>query len=126
MSSSSTNVDEEVLVDRMNAIRNVSERHVAALHREAQRLVDWREHVRSAPIIAVTAASVVGYLAVSSVVGNKPSRTTVNTAAQSDGDALSQTAKTSIGAGVMAFVGSLASLAVKQYATNYIRNSLKG
>lgn len=123
MAGTGITVDGEVLIERMNDIRNLSEQHVSALHHEAHRVTDWREHVRSKPLIAVAAAAVVGYSLFSGARGSKKHSTTNTTDEERDDEVV---AKTSVASGMMAFVGSLASAAVRSYATNYFRRQFQG
>jgi hypothetical protein len=51
---------------RMAAIRANRIKRIAELQIEANRLTDWREHVRSAPLVSVVGSAIVGFLAVKS------------------------------------------------------------
>ncbi len=119
---------EDELIERMRAIRNCSEKHVAHMHLEAERLTDWREHVRSQPMLAVAAAATVGFLAVQRT-GNADRRpataaTTSQQISDSQGEQLAT--RTSLASGIMAFAGSMASNLLKQYVSGYVRNQLLG
>ena len=102
------------LIARMNEIRNSSERHVVRMHAEAERLVDWREHVRSHPLMAVGVAAAAGFFMVYRSRGT--AETKVNEAAT----------RSSIASGAMAFVGTMAGNMLKQYAANYVKGKLAG
>jgi hypothetical protein len=105
----------------MNAIRNVSESHVAGLRDEAQRLVDWREHVRAKPLLSFAVAAYLGYASMDKLAGGKKHvRRTRQTDAQEDANA--NVATTSLASGIMAFVGSMASMALREYALGKIRS----
>lgn len=52
------------LVSQMEAIRRQGVRAAQRLNHDLIRLTDWREHVRSSPILFVVAAAAVGYLIV--------------------------------------------------------------
>jgi hypothetical protein len=52
---------------RMAAIRANRIKRIAELQIEAHRLTDWREHVRSAPLVSVIGSAIVGFLAVKSL-----------------------------------------------------------
>lgn len=126
--ASVTEVSEaEELVTRMNSIRNVSEAHVAELHQQVQRLGDWREYVRAQPLVSLAAGAAIGYMVTSkfSGGGKKERRQASRPASRSSQEAQEQTATTAatagITSGIMAFVGSLASAAVRQYALQKLR-----
>ncbi len=120
--------DEAELIERMNRIRNASEQHVAQFHHEVERLKDWREHVRAQPLLAVCASAVVGYILVSKVSKprEKPRRNAAPaTERKMDESTANEVATTtSLSAGAMAFVGSLASSALRMAATHYVRSAL--
>lgn len=52
-------VDE--LIEQMRAVRASGHDHAGALHGEAKRLVDWKEYVRSKPLVSIAVASLVGF-----------------------------------------------------------------
>jgi hypothetical protein len=55
------------VVQRMSIIRSKRVRRVAELHNEAERMTDWREHVKSAPIVAIASSALIGFIASRSV-----------------------------------------------------------
>jgi hypothetical protein len=55
------------LQKRMQEIRGKRIHRVAEFHNEAERLISWREHVKSAPIAALVGTTVLGFIAVRSV-----------------------------------------------------------
>lgn len=60
------NSDSETLIRAMERIRQSKATKLAELGEESQRLTDWREYVRSAPI-----ASLVGAVVVGAMLGSK-------------------------------------------------------
>lgn len=54
------------LQERMRDIRAKRIHRVAELQNEAGRLVDWREHVKSAPLTALAGSALLGFVAVKS------------------------------------------------------------
>jgi hypothetical protein len=65
-------VDE--LIERMRAVRASGYDHAGALHGKAKRLVDWKEYVRSKPLVSVAVASLVGFSVVRGTFrGSSPS-----------------------------------------------------
>ena len=116
MTSEQASVDARQLIERMNSIRNASESHVADLHQEAHRLVDWREHGRARPLLAVAAAATIGY----SVMHKSRARKGINSESHN-----AAVATAGVSTGVMALVGSLASSAIRQYAMHKFRSFAK-
>lgn len=50
------------LQKRMQDIRGKRTDRIAEFHNEAERMVSWREHVKSAPIAALIATGVLGFI----------------------------------------------------------------
>jgi len=124
MATATENQEAEQLVSRMNAIRNVSEAHVADLHQQAQRLGDWREYVRAQPLVSVTAVACVGFILIRKLRGANTyaSRARPGEAADANPDQVGVTAATvGVSSGLMAFVGSLASAAAREYLLQKLR-----
>ncbi len=114
------------LIDRMNAIRNASERHVVRMHAEAERLVDWREHVRSQPLLAVGVATAAGFFLMYRSRSKTAPQPSPQAAAPKSDTAQETATRSSIASGTMAFVGTMAGNMLKQYATNYVKTKLAG
>ncbi len=113
----------EQLIARMNAIRNSSERHVVRMHAEAERLVDWREHVRSQPLLAVAVASAAGFLLMYRTAAPPQASPRQSAARQAEsGDA----ARTTLASGALAFAGTMIGNLVKQTLSTYVKNKLAG
>ncbi|MCA9130061.1 MAG: hypothetical protein KDB22_23400 [Planctomycetales bacterium] len=111
-------VDAEEIISQMDRIRNLSESHVAEMHHQAERLADWREHVRSKPLMAVGVAAFLGFLLVKKGIATEKSpRPSVLEPV---------TQRASVSSGVMAFFGSMASNALKSYVTHYVRKQFSG
>jgi hypothetical protein len=124
MAAATETHETEQLVSRMNAIRNVSEAHVADLHQQAQRLGDWREYVRAQPVLSVAVAACVGFVLIRNVRGVKTctSHTPRGTDRDAKPDEVNMTAaKLGVSSGLMAFAGSLASAAARQYLMQKLR-----
>lgn len=122
-----TNVaSDDDLIERMNAIRNASERHVVRMHAEAERLVDWREHVRSQPLVAVGIAAAAGFFLVYRGRGNQAPQPRPQTDSRKTDQAEETATRSSIASGAMAFVGTMAGNMLKQYAANYVKGKLAG
>ncbi len=115
--------DGDELIARMNSIRNVSEFHVAELHEEAQRLADWREHVRAQPLLAVGLATAAGFAI--TLRGASSARQTQSLHA-AGGPPTKATAAAGVAVGITALVGSIASSALRAYATKLVNNLIEG
>lgn len=115
--------DGEQLIARMDAIRSSSERHVVRMHAEAERLVDWREHVRSQPLLAVAVASAAGFLLMyrKATPAKDPPR---QSAARQE--EVGEAARATFASGAMAFAGTMIGNLVKQSVSNYVKNKLAG
>lgn len=121
--------DGDDLVGMMNQIRNDSEQDVVRLHQQARRMVNWREYVRSRPVVAVGVTMVAGY-----VLLHRSSRKRSKRSRHSDQprvveqpqvvDSKAKVARTSIASGAMALLGSLASQGIKYYALKQLRSSM--
>ncbi len=114
------------LIERMNAIRNASERHVVRMHAEAERLVDWREHVRSQPLLAVGVAAAAGFFLMYRSRGKTAPQPSPQAASPNADTAQETATRSSIASGAMAFVGTMAGNMLKQYATNYVKAKFAG
>jgi len=53
--------DVDELMGRMRAVRASGYDHAGSLHVDAKRLVDWKEYVRSKPLVSIAVASLVGF-----------------------------------------------------------------
>lgn len=115
--------DGEQLIARMNAIRNSSEQHVVRMQVEAGRLVDWREHVRAQPLLAVAVASAAGFLLVFRKTA--PATSTPKPFASKQAE-IGEPTRTTLASGAMAFAGSMVANLVKQTLSNYVKNQLAG
>ncbi len=115
--------DGEQLMARMDAIRNSSQRHVVRMHAEAERLVDWREHVRAQPLLAVAAASAAGFLLIFRKTA--PSKSAPNHFGSKQADS-GEATRTTLASGAMAFAGTMLGNLVKQTLSNYVKNQLAG
>ncbi len=69
MKSATADTEDEIVL-RMRELRTAGIRGVDRLHSQAQRVTDWREHVRAQPVVATTAASLLGFFAVRTLVGS--------------------------------------------------------
>ena len=112
--------DVDGLSQRMDRIRGASRIHVADMQTEAGRLVDWREHVRAKPLVAVAAAVLVGFSLVSRKL--KPDTPPL----QSPDLCSSTTQRSSLASSVFSVAGSMAGNMIRNYVTSYVREKLIG
>ena len=94
--------------------------HAGELHGEAKRLVDWKEYVRSKPLMTVAVASLVGFSVVRSALGTN---SIASPARQSNITPLvnSRASKSSWKSAAIALVANVASTAVKHYLASLIK-----
>jgi hypothetical protein len=107
-------------IEEMNRIRNTSDRHVVSLHEEAQRMLDWREHIKARPLVAVAVVAAGGFL----LMHRRSPKCPEVVVHESQREGNRKVAKASIASGAMALVGSLASQALRQYAMNYFHTTM--
>jgi hypothetical protein len=108
--------DANDLRQRMRAIRDKQPDRVSELHAEAKRLTDWREYVRSAPVVAAASSAVAGFAIVNSLMAGSK--------AVAISQAQPQVAKAGVGATSMltALVAPIAIRLAKQYAAQALNN----
>ncbi len=73
----------DLLRSRMQSVRDRRAQRVGEIHSEAQRLVDWQEYVRSAPIVSLVGSVAAGFLAVSALRPGPPQPQSVRTTSPS-------------------------------------------
>jgi hypothetical protein len=57
------------IISRMEAVRAKRRERIADLNEESSRMTDWREHVRSAPLLTFAASVAVGALGAAALTG---------------------------------------------------------
>jgi hypothetical protein len=70
------------IISRMEAVRDKRRERIADLNEESSRMTDWREHVRSAPLLALAASVAAGALGAASLTGG--SRRSIKSATEND------------------------------------------
>ncbi|HUP78975.1 MAG TPA: hypothetical protein VM260_10500 [Pirellula sp.] len=115
--------DVNELLARMQKVRASGYNHAGELHGEAKRLVDWKEYVRSKPLLSVAVASLVGFSLVRSAVGTNSHATHARASSNNSLENLnsSQSSQSSWKSGAMGFVSNLASIALKHYLTSFLQ-----
>ena len=103
--------DSRSIEERMEGIRSKARQDVNRLQHQVQRAADWREYVRAKPVAAAAVASVLGFVTVKSLLGQrKCEKGTGRTASNSNG--------------VTPLVASFAGSILKQAITSYLRKQL--
>jgi hypothetical protein len=110
--------DGDRLIARMSALRNASHHHVEELHHEANRLVDWREHVRAMPVIAVAVVALAGFAL---TVGWRKKAAPVTIERRESRPAPKRT----LLRGTLSLAGSLAFPLIRQYAMRQLQEYLR-
>lgn len=114
-----TNADQ--IIERMRMVRMSGKAHAIDLQGEAKRLVDWKEYVRSKPILSVASVSLLGFGLVRSLIltASKPSPSlSTRQPTRSDTFPLKTTLSSSVANLAITFVTN----AVKAYVANLMQN----
>ncbi len=126
--SAPTPTDEvDELIERMRAVRASGYDHAGALHGEAKRLVDWKEYVRSKPLVSIAVASLVGFSVVRGTFrSSSPSPS--STSAPGTNSVLMPTSsnQASWKSSVIALATNVATTAVKHYFTTLVQRGKTG
>ena len=124
MDTSNLESDVNDLLARMQKVRSSGYNHAGELHGEAKRLVDWKEYVRSKPLLSIAVASLVGFSIVRNTVGTNSH---ANPARASSNNSLEnlKSSQTSWKSGAMGLVANVALTALKHYLASLLqpRNS---
>ena len=112
--------DVDELLARMQSVRACGNYHAEELHVEAKRLVDWKEYVRSQPLISIAVASLVGFSIVRSTLGtnsqsNHPLPCSTTDLEDFKPGQPRQSSQSSWKSGAIALVSSVATTAAKYY-----------
>ena len=122
-------VTENEIVLRMRELRSAGIRGVDKLHDQAQRVTDWREHVRAQPAVAATAATLLGFFAVRTLVGSRSFTSDATSQTGSPvhaevghfGGSLTSRPKSSV---LWSVVGNVASTVARQWLTRVVQKQL--
>ena len=115
--------DSSVIISRMRELRSTGQRDVNQLHAQAERVTDWREHVRAQPVLSAIASAVVGYSIVRAVAGKAVPNQPLPVAGA---HLASITKPKSSSMGLLSLVGGLAASVGRQWVTEYIKKQLGG
>lgn len=127
MSMSALPDEGSLIVRRMRELRLTGQSDVTQLHAQAERVTDWREHVRAQPVLTAVCSTVVGYMLVRALAG-----ATVLTAARGGATAQpavasssAQAAKpASVSAGLLSLAGGIALSVGRQWVTEYLKKQI--
>ena len=116
-----------VLMQAMAKIRAKRRRRLSELSHETERLTDWREYVKSAPIAAVAASAVAGFAVVGQVVSGsaKPDSHRVPAATQAAPKQVQRGMLQSFAAGALALALPMVTMAVRRYAVEQFFNMMR-
>lgn len=104
------------IIRQMRELRESGTKEVFQLHVQAERATDWREYVRSQPMLFGIAASVVGFSAVRSVANTGASHVPASATE------VGVTARgKSASMGLLSLIGGLATTVVRQWVTDYVK-----
>ena len=121
MNASKLSGDVDELLARMQSVRASGHYHAGELHGEANRLVDWKEYVRSKPLMSIAVASLVGFSIVRSTLGTNSSANNPPPGSP----AVFENAKSSQSSwksGAIALVANVASTAIKHYFASLLQS----
>ena len=125
---SDTAVTENEIVLRMRELRSAGLGGVDKLHNQAQRVTDWREHVRAQPAVAATAATLLGFFAVRTLVGSRSlaRNATSQTGQQvhSEGSHVGESSSRPKSSVLWSVVGNVASTVARQWLTRVVQKQL--
>ena len=111
----------DLLIERMGSVRSAGFSHVNDLQREAKRLVDWKEYVLTKPLVSVALSSLLGFVITRSTmraaIEPKPQ---ILDAKSSSASIVSR--NSTFAGGVANFATSLATSAIKSYATRFLQS----
>ena len=109
------------IIDRMEAVRAKRRERIADLNEESNRMTDWREHVRSAPLLALAASVAAGAVGVASLTG-VPRRPT--SSATENGSAAST--KSTVAHAALSAVWSMAMPVLARYVKQRVAIAFSG
>jgi len=113
------NCELEQIIERMQSLRASGYVHVVELQEDAKRLVDWKEYVRSKPILSVAAASLVGFLLMKQTAHAVTKSTTIATLKDRG------SGKGSFQSSLSSSIGTLATNVISSAIKNYIATMLQ-
>ena len=122
-----TGEDDKAIAISMQQVRERGHLNAYEFKLGMDRLSDWREHVRSHPLPAVTASVLAGFLVAQSVLPTtKPTVKVVRVAkGGNDVDENEVAAKAGAASAVAAIVGTMLTNAARQYVSYQIQNRFK-
>ena len=109
--------------EQMAKVRNKQPQRVADLSIQADRLTDWREHVKAAPITALAVSIAAGFGVASTLLQSKRSKAPAP--APTPAARASVPAKAGIAATVGSFILPYATRWAKQYVTNMVSAAME-
>jgi hypothetical protein len=116
-----------VLMQAMAKIRAKRRRRLSELSHETERLTDWREYVKSAPIAAVSASAVAGFVLAGQVVSgsSKAESHRAFNANQATPKEVQSGIMQSAVAGALAIAVPMVTMAIRRYAVEQFFNLMR-
>ena len=118
--------DGDMIVSRMRELRSTGQSDVVQLHAQAERVTDWREHVRAQPIVTAVSSTVVGYMVARALAGvpvfNSMNGTTIQPVGVSPSVQIAKQA--SMSAGLLSLASGIALSVGRQWVTEYLKKQL--
>lgn len=103
----------------MRELRFAGLKDVSQLHVEADRVTDWREHVRAQPVVSTIAASVVGFTIMRAIAGRvEPLQQVV----YAPPGAVARRKSASMG--LLSIAGGMAASLARQWLTEYVKKQV--
>lgn len=116
---SANNDESDAIRKRMRELRFTGLKDVSQLHAQAERVTDWREHVRAQPVLSAIAASLVGYTVVRTIAGSGGSSQQVVYAPPG-----SVAKRRSASMGLLSIAGGMAASMARQWLTEYVKKQV--
>lgn len=116
-----------VLMQAMAKIRAKRRRRLSELSHETERLTDWREYVKSAPIAAVAVSAVAGFALAGQVFSGSPKSGShpAASADQATPEKVQRGILQSFAAGAVALAVPMVTMAVRRYAVEQFFNLMR-
>jgi hypothetical protein len=103
----------------MRELRFAGLKDVSQLHAQAERVTDWREHVRAQPVVSAIAASVVGFAIVRAVANRgEPLQKVV----YAPPGVVARRKSASMG--LLSIAGGMAASVARQWLTEYVKKQV--
>jgi hypothetical protein len=113
------NDESDAIRRRMRELRFAGLKDVSQLHDQAERVTDWREHVRAQPVLSAIAASLVGFTVMRTLSGGGGSSQPVDYATPGP-----VARRKSASMGLLSIAGGMAASLARQWLTEYVKKQV--